>query len=574
MTTKDTENNERARPDNTITNPANITQSLGVPTVAGGLFRPEGGARDLKDNQCYAVQNLRPWQGVLTTRPGRQAFGLQVAPDEAILYLTNVRLRDLDEPVALTISDKSVYGRYHGSDDTVGWQKIATHSTQALPHDTHVTTTTIKGATADELMIATFDQVRAACYVDNIHAATIKNLTLEGNDIKARIVRQLNDHVILFGTNENGVPCLDRVRWGDRSDPLNFDEEGTTADFVDLNSVNSIAQGYGEIVAAEPLQTPQGDVMIIYQEWGVHVMQWSGGKDIFSFRRILSTEGACSPKSVVPILTAEGRAHVVFGQRGIYIHKADSLSKDISHDSIFQYMIDHGVTGTNRYRIFGYDRPRDFCVNFHVAMDHDPSATWDTQAGNWEDYPTSAMTWDASEPNTVVSFNYAEGTWTLLTEPDSILCGITRSVRKHSFQAGVTMDEVLYGTNDGWILKDEVNTGYDRTTNITSMLETKEFVNFDPNVSWLKKGRLQFVTVEAKGSGQMTIQVAFDGGDWNNYRTVTLASAWGLYSIWPNTSCEFFQIKVQCTNYEDGGTQPSYMTIKQILRGMIPGTER
>jgi len=574
MTTKDAEKNERARSANLITNPANITQPLGIPTVAGGLFRPDGGARDLKDNQTYALQNLKPWQGVLTTRPGRQAFGEQVADGEAVIYLSNIRLRDLEEPVPIAITNNSIYADYVDSDGDKAWHKVLVYSTQALGHDTHITATTIKDSTSEEVMIVTFDQTRVAGYFKSITSDSLTPLQLEGADLRARIVYQLNGHVILFATSEGGVPCFDRVRWGDLSDPLNFDEEGTTADSVDLSAPDGITQGYGEIVAAVPLQTASGNVIVIYQEWGVHVMQWVGGKEIFSFRTILSEEGACSPKSVIPILTAEGRAHIVFGQRGIYIHRADALYKDISHDSIFQYMVDHGVTGTNRYRIFGYDRPRDFTVNFHVSMDHDPTATWDTQAGNWEDYPTSDMTWDASEPNTIVSYNYAEGTWTLLTEPDSILCAITRSVRKHSFQAGVTMDEVLYGTMDGWVLKDEVNTGYDRTTYITSMLETKEFVFFDSNTSWSKKGRLQFVRVEAKGSGQMTIQISFNGGDWNNYRTVTLDSDWELYTIWPNTSCEFFQIKIRCTSYESEGTQPSYMSIKQVLRGLIPGTEK
>ena len=187
MPTQQDNSTQRLRQDNTITNPATVTQPIGVQTVAGGLFRPEGGARDLKDQQTYALQNLRPWQGVLHTRPGRQAFGAQVASDEAVIYLTNVRLRDVDEPVAVALTNKSVYVKLGGI-EADNWVLLGDYTSQAIGHDTHITTTTIKGSTADEVMLFTFDQILPVGYTRGLVDLGTPNrqpgrLTLGGSPI-------------------------------------------------------------------------------------------------------------------------------------------------------------------------------------------------------------------------------------------------------------------------------------------------------------------------------------------------------------------------------------------------------
>ena len=559
--------------------PKDIAQPVGLPTIAGGLVRPLGGPRDLQDHQVYSIQNLIPYQGVLRTRDGRSLLGTRLATDEAILGLDNFAWQypvGSNQPLPTAIGTKCLYVY----EDTA-WRKLQTVTANAVPEDTHVTTASIKNKNAQDCYAISYQMARPVTYFNGEEVGGSGFIFLGGVPLRAQIVRTLNDHLILFNVMDDSGVCIDRIRWGDYEDPFDFNEQHGTAGMWDIGSPDTYVKGRGGIIAAEPLRLPSGEtVMIIYQEWGVHVMRWVGLPAVFSLQTIITDEGAASPRAVVPILTKEGEAHLVFGQRGIYIHRGSAAYDDVSQSSVFAYLVEYGATGTNRYRIFGYDRPQDFRVDFHLPLSMDPTLTWDTSAGaKWDTPPTSLLTWDPTRANVIFSYNYKEGTWTYLSvSHDDVLCAAPKTVRKHSFMAGVESDVVMYGTSDGYVLEDEADTGVDALAsyNFNCRVDTKQFVSFDETVSCSRKGRIERVGIEARGSGQMTIYMKYDEADWVLCRTVTLTAAYDIWWIYPETSCEYYQISIRCAEWEDDDEvmQPSYMWVKQILRDVIPGTGR
>lgn len=559
--------------------PKDVAQPIGLPTIAGGLVRPLGGPRDLQDHQVYGIQNLIPYQGVLRTRPGRSIYGNRVSLTEPIIHLDNITWESTAIPTQLAIGTQHIWT--HNDDGS--WQEVLSYFGTAISADTHVTTAVIKNKLAEEIFFCTFQHACEVFWMAMPELDGHPNLLPLGNPgqyLRAHIVRVVNDHVVLLNVYDDSGPRMDRIRWSNYADPTDFNEQHGTAGLVDLNAPNADVKGRGGIVAAEPLVMGSETVLVIYQEWGVHTMRWVGSPALFSFKTIIPDEGAVSPRSVVPVLTKEGPAHIVFGRRGIYMHRGDGNFIDISQDRIMKYLVDYGVTGTNRYRIFGYDRPNDFRVDFHLPMTMDPSLTWDTSPdAKWDTPLASLATWDPARNNVIFSYNYLEDTWTYLSvSHDDVLCAAPKTIREHSFMMGVNSDSGMYGTSDGYVLEDEADTGVDEldTYNFTCRVDTKQFVGFDTSISGSRKVRIERVGIEAKGSGQMEIYMKYDEDEWVLCRTVTLTSTYDIWWIYPETSCEYYQISVRCGEWEDDDEemQPSYMWIKQILRDVIPGTGR
>jgi hypothetical protein len=150
---------------------------------------------------------------------------------------------------------------------------------------------------------------------------------------RCAVLRSFKDFLVAFNVTKGANLFPTMVKWSDvalaGAPPASWDETDTTK----LAGETILAEISGPILDAQVLR----DVMVIYGEREVWLMEFVGGQFVFRFRRLFDDGGILNRNCAVEV---EGR-HYVFGIDDIYVHdgtQRQSIAEGRIRDFVFRNM--------------------------------------------------------------------------------------------------------------------------------------------------------------------------------------------------------------------------------------------
>lgn len=136
------------------------------------------------------------------------------------------------------------------------------------------------------------------------------------DNLRAKVVRSYRAFMVAVGVTEDGFFDPNAIAWSTEAAPGEVPTTWDPADTTALAGRNPLDFAGGELLDCRPL----GDVNIIYGQLATYSMQFIGGNDVFSFRRVFE-EGIICRDAVAPF----DKFHLVVGPTQIYIHDGNSM---------------------------------------------------------------------------------------------------------------------------------------------------------------------------------------------------------------------------------------------------------
>lgn len=227
---------------------------------------------------------------------------------------------------------------------------------------------------------------------------------------RAGAMRPFKNFLIALDITTSGVRDPYLVKWGHPADPgdvpVSWDPTDVTRDAGEF----PLSDTAGYVVDGLAMR----DAFIIYKEDAVWAMQYVGGVEVFTFRKLFSSVGMLGPKCVVELPDGQ---HVVLSTDDIYVHNGQtyrSIVKDRIHDYIFStlssttssvsYVVHHIVENEVWFCVptNGATLPnKAFCWNYtdNTWAERDLHNTEDIEAGSIPDFATG-LSWDTESTET------------------------------------------------------------------------------------------------------------------------------------------------------------------------------
>jgi hypothetical protein len=117
-----------------------------------------------------------------------------------------------------------------------------------------------------------------------------------------RFIAVLKFHIFAFNISGPGGSFEQLVRWSSATEPGSVPQEWTPTTENDAGSLE-LADSPGAILCAYPL----GDALYIYKRTATYQIRYVGGQNVFSVRKVQSSSGALTPRSVCDV----GGAHFI-----------------------------------------------------------------------------------------------------------------------------------------------------------------------------------------------------------------------------------------------------------------------
>lgn len=189
-----------------------------------------------------------------------------------------------------------------------------------------------------------------------------------------------------------------RVRWSDISYvgslPSNWTSDGSSFPLPDGTSANSdggfndLADCQGIILDGRPMR----DSFMIYTTHETYVMDYIGGQNIFSFRKLYPDSGLLNPNCVCEF---EGSRHFVISEDDIYIHDG-STKQSVATDIIKEYLFSQ-ITSSNYQatKVFPYPSKKEIWITYPTGQKSvsasglegeyacDKAAVWNWVTNQW-----------------------------------------------------------------------------------------------------------------------------------------------------------------------------------------------
>lgn len=175
-------------------------------------------------------------------------------------------------------------------------------------------------------------------------------------DWKAGRIRAFKNYLIALDMTEGGVAYPQRIRWSDISYvnglPTNWyqDSESTDGGFNDLSDAN------GRILDGLPLR----DSFVVYTNQETYLMEYVGGINIFTFKKLFSTSGILAPECVAEF----EQKHFVITKDDIFVHNGSS-KEPVASGRVKQYLIDE-ISSTNPLatKVFAYTPKKEIWITY------------------------------------------------------------------------------------------------------------------------------------------------------------------------------------------------------------------
>jgi hypothetical protein len=236
-------------------------------------------------------------------------------------------------------------------------------------------------------------------------------------DDRCKVLRAYKDQLIALGVTKAGVYYPTMVKWSDFSyygaPPQSWDT-GSTTNSAGENIVNEMQH---QIIDGLSLR----DSFVLYCTASVWLMDYVGGNDIFTFRKLFDEVGVINPNCVVQV----GGLHYVFDRNDIYVH--DGVSpKSIADGRVKEFIFD----------------ALDYSRFHHCFVQHDARLTEVRFT-----YPSGDSFVGFHNPTTGCNrqavYNYSNDTWSFYDVPNVVGC------TKASLLSGANWDTDLNTTFEG-----------------------------------------------------------------------------------------------------------------------------
>jgi hypothetical protein len=199
--------------------------------------------------------------------------------------------------------------------------------------------------------------------------------------------------LVALGTTENGISLPQRVRWSDLAIPGDIPNDWDATSTTNSAGFNDLSECKGDIIDALPL----GDSLIIYTDLEVYEMRYTGGNNIFSFRKLSDNVGILCRGAVDVVKNA----HILVTS-GDVVSFTTGGYQSLVQDKIKKYLYEQ----------------------FNKAKNNRTRVRYDLQHNNvWVAYSTTS---DQSYMNEVAILDLASGAWSFKTIPP--LSCITKGV--------------------------------------------------------------------------------------------------------------------------------------------------
>lgn len=140
-----------------------------------------------------------------------------------------------------------------------------------------------------------------------------------------KVMRAFKNYLIALNVTKNGFSYPYMVKWSHPAAPgavpLSWDEADPTKDARETD----LSEGNGAIIDGLPLR----DSFLIYREGSIHRMDWTGGRYVFRFQKVLGNSGALNRNCIVEI---EGM-HVVLTNADIIVHDGTTFNSILDKNS-------------------------------------------------------------------------------------------------------------------------------------------------------------------------------------------------------------------------------------------------
>jgi hypothetical protein len=245
-------------------------------------------------------------------------------------------------------------------------------------------------------------------------------------DDRCKVLRAYKDQLVALGVTKAGVYYPTMVKWSDFSyygaPPQSWDPTSTT-NSAGENIVNEMQQ---RIVDGLSLR----DSFVLYCTASVWLMDYVGGNDIYTFRKLFDEVGVINPNCVVQV----GGLHYVFDRNDIYVH--DGVSpKSIADARVKQFVFD----------------ALDFSRVGLCFVQHDAKLTEVRFT-----YPAGDQYVGFQNPTTGCNrqavYNYSNDTWTFYDVPNVVGC--TKAALLSGASWDTDPDMTFEGAGGLWISAD------------------------------------------------------------------------------------------------------------------------
>lgn len=145
-----------------------------------------------------------------------------------------------------------------------------------------------------------------------------------------RFIAVLKFHIFAFNISGPGGSFEHLLKWSSATEPGTVPQDWVPAADNDAGSV-VLADSPGAILCAYPL----GDALYIYKRSATYQARFVGGQNVFSFRKVQSSSGALTPRSVCDI----GGAHFIVSDGAVIINDG-TTKRDIGEGRIKELLFD------------------------------------------------------------------------------------------------------------------------------------------------------------------------------------------------------------------------------------------
>jgi hypothetical protein len=203
---------------------------------------------------------------------------------------------------------------------------------------------------------------------------------------KCKIIRVFDNFIIALNITEGASNYHSMVRWSTPADP------GTLPASWDYTLATNEAGRIEGVLSSTPDKIvdglPQQNIFFIYKEKSIYAMQYTGGRDIFSFTSVNKTQGALATGCVAdtPI------GHVVLTDGDVIVNQAGNIRSII--DGRMRKWLFETMDSDNRERSFVAANP------------------YKNEA--WICFPTSGQSW----PDKALVWNYRSNTFAIREIPN------------------------------------------------------------------------------------------------------------------------------------------------------------
>lgn len=137
--------------------------------------------------------------------------------------------------------------------------------------------------------------------------------------------------IFALNTTENSVNYKQRIRWSDAAPPNAAPISWDAGDTTKLAGFNDLTDATSEIITAKTLN----DVLYVYTENEIFAVQYTGGSDLFNFRKVNSEISVLNSNSVC----AYKNIHIILSRDNVYSFtggNATSIINDKVRDYFFE----------------------------------------------------------------------------------------------------------------------------------------------------------------------------------------------------------------------------------------------